>query len=182
MLIPSKSAAPARRGGADASRGLSQHPTALVAPSWSLTMSQPAPENRCEHSDAGGRRSRMPRHGGHPSLCANHARQELLEFQDRQNFARELLGPIKDFQSAAAINHALGRLYVLLGANRINTRQAAVLAYICQLMLQSLHGVNQEVESVSDEEFTESELLRVLDSLTALDPKLGSSKDGPRKS
>jgi hypothetical protein len=145
-------------------------------------MSQPAPENRCQHADTSGRQCRLPRSENHPSLCLNHARQELLQFQSRQDFAPELLGPIQDFQSAAAINHALGRLYVLLGANRINTRQAAVLAYICQLMLQSLSGVRHEIGKVVDYKFAETELYRVIESLPALDPELGSSKDGPKKS
>jgi hypothetical protein len=145
------------------------------APESDLTSSSPPPEPsiaRCEHADAAGRRCRMPRCDTHPSLCQNHAREELLKFQNRENFAPELLGPIKDFQTASAINHALGRIFVLLGANRIHTRQAAVLAYICQLMLQSLDGVKREVGNVVDSDFTEKELFRVIDSLPALDPKL----------
>jgi hypothetical protein len=139
-------------------------------------MLQPPPENRCSHVDAAGRRCRTPRCDNHPSLCLNHARGELLKFQNRQNFAPELLGPIENFQSAAAVNHALGRLFVLLGANRIHTRQAAVLAYICQLMLQSLDGVKREVSDVVDGDFAEKELYRVIDSLPALDPKLATPR------
>lgn len=133
--------------------------------------------SRCSHADAAGRRCRMPRCDSHPSLCSKHARDVALAFKPAEtNLAPELLGPIKDFQTAAAINHALGRLYVLLGANRIHTRQAAVLAYICQLMLQSLHDVKREVGNVVDDDFTEKELFRVIDSLPALDPKLARPK------
>ncbi len=70
---------------------------------------------------------------------------------------------------------------MLLGANRIHTRQAAVLAYICQLMLQSLSGVKDEVRDVVDSDFTEKELYRVIDSLPALDPSLDSSKANKTK-
>jgi hypothetical protein len=48
-------------------------------------------------------------------------------------------------------------------------------------MLQSLSGVSREVRNVVDSDFTESELLRVIQSLPALDPKLGSRKARKRK-
>ena len=98
-----------------------------------------------------------------------------------RNFAPELLGPVKDFQSAAAINHVLGRLLVLCAGNRMPSRNAGIIAYICQLLLQSLPGVKHEVREVVDTDFTEKELFKVIDSLPNLPPNLGSSKAAGRK-
>jgi hypothetical protein len=93
-----------------------------------------------------------------------------------RNFAKELLGPLDDFHTAAGINHALGRLFVLLAANRLPARNAGTLAYVCQLMLQSLPGVKDECSDVLDYDWRKEELFRVIDSLPNLRPSLGSSK------
>lgn len=117
-------------------------------------MSQPAPENRCEHTDLAGRRCRMIRSATHPNLCHWHAVSEerrLLEARERAarispefNVAVQLLGPIQDMRSAAAINHVLGRLVSLLASNQISTSRASVIAYSCNLLLHSLKELRYE--------------------------------------
>lgn len=117
-------------------------------------MSQPPSENRCEHTDYAGRRCRMIRSSTHPNFCHWHAVSEerkLLEARERaartspeHNVTPTLLGPLHDLRSAAAINHVLGRLVLLLGNNSISTRRASVIAYACNLLLHSLKELRYE--------------------------------------
>jgi hypothetical protein len=58
--------------------------------------------------------------------------------------AEELVGPLADFRSAYAINRSLGKLYAIAAENRIPPRNAAILAYIGQLLLQTLTPLRQE--------------------------------------
>jgi hypothetical protein len=74
----------------------------------------------------------------------------------------ELLGPIHDFRSAASINHVLGNLVILLAADRIPTRNAAVLAYACQLLLQSLSEVKSELWDLKDSPEMKAALKQIL--------------------
>lgn len=82
--------------------------------------------------------------------------------------SREILGPIRDFRTAAAINHALGKLLILSASNLVAPRQAAVLAYICQLLLQTLGDVKHEVGLTRDPNDVEKELRRVLKATASL--------------
>jgi len=100
-------------------------------------------DNRCQHISANGRRCRMLRTDDHPALCPQHRRQQLQP--DPKTVAAELLRSIEDFNTATAVNHALGRLFALAAANRIPPRNAAILAYICQLLLNSLPAVEHEI-------------------------------------
>ena len=118
-------------------------------------MSNIASENRCQQISALGRRCRERRSDTHPSLCPRHARHEQDQKDaqgrmddDPQILARDLLGPVHDFRTAASINHVLGKLLVLVTTNRITSRNAAVTAYICQLLLQSLTEVKSELYDV----------------------------------
>lgn len=95
-----------------------------------------------------------------------------------RDFAAELLGPVSDFQTAAAVNHVLGRLLVLLAANRIPPRNAGTIAYVCQLMLQSLPGVRTESREVQTYDSRMEKLDGLFDSLPELRPSLGSWKGG----
>ena len=84
------------------------------------------------------------------------------------NLAKELLGPIEDFQTAASINHALGRLVLLQARNRIPPRNAAVLAYTFQLLLQSLSETKKEVWHARKFPDSEQEIAQVVESLPPL--------------
>ncbi len=102
-------------------------------------------DDRCRYLSADGRRCGLLRSKGHPSLCPQHRRQQLAAQSDAAAVAAELLGAIENFQTAAAVNHALGRLLVLVAGNRIPSRRAATLAYICQLLLTSLPALEHEI-------------------------------------
>ncbi len=103
-----------------------------------------ARDDRCQYTTLDGRRCRMSRLNDHPSLCFDHWQREQ-QLRDAERVANELLGSFDDFKTATAVNHALGKLFALLAKNRIPTRNAAVLAYISQLLLQSLPSVKKEV-------------------------------------
>lgn len=105
-------------------------------------------ENTCSNVTAAGRQCRLPRAADHDSLCQYHAqlrlREHLQKTKAAEVLAADLLGPVKGFRSAAAINLALGRLLMLSVRDRIAPRQAGVLAYICQLLMTSLPQVKKE--------------------------------------
>ncbi len=160
------------------------------------------PQPRCAYTTADGRRCRTLRSADHASLCSRHARKALapsplpLTCPERSrrvtdsghsvptsniqpptsDISSALLGPIEDFRTAASINHALGKLFILLAGNRIAPRQAAVLAYICQLLLQSLSEVKNEVNVAYQYDDVRDELGRVLDATSPL-----RDKDPPSK-
>jgi hypothetical protein len=58
--------------------------------------------------------------------------------------AADILSSIGNFQSAAAINIALGKLFVHQITGRIGRQAALALAYNCQLLLQTLPEVKTE--------------------------------------
>jgi hypothetical protein len=122
------------------------------------------PENRCQYTSPSGRPCRMQRNDVHAALCPHHARQEeKLRNDDPAALAVDLLGPVHDFRSAASINHVLGKLLVLLTTDRIPPRNAAVTAYICQLLLQSLGEVKNELYEVDNGQLHQSpELLKAV--------------------
>lgn len=105
-------------------------------------------ENSCMNLTAAGRQCRLPRAANNDSLCQYHAQKQLQEqLQKKQAaevLAADILGPIRGFRSASAINLALGRLFILSARDRVAPRQAGALAYICQLLLSSLPLVRQE--------------------------------------
>ena len=99
---------------------------------------------RCTFTSRDGRRCRMIRMKEHHSLCLAHWRreQELLE---AERVGHEMLGVNDQFKTANAINDALGKLFALTAKKRVPVRDAAVLAYIGQLLLHSLPAVRQEL-------------------------------------
>ena len=102
-------------------------------------------EARCRHTGADGRRCTMSPAPGGDSLCLPHRQRQQKE-SDAQALAAELLGPFREFKTATAVNHALGKLFSLVARGRIAPRNAAVLAYIGQLLLNSLSAVRREAQ------------------------------------
>jgi hypothetical protein len=88
----------------------------------------------------------MLRAPNHPEFCHHHAQQQLraLERTPVEPLAAEILGPLRDFRSAAAINAALGNMFVLLADGRLDARRAAVLTYVARSMQQTLKRVGWE--------------------------------------
>ena len=131
---------------------------------------RPAPEphpssypTRCEHRNAEGKRCGMLRARFHSSLCAYHAeKQHLRENPLTENLAPELLGSLADLRSAAAVNFTLGKLLILLASKRIPNRDGAVIAYVCQLLLQSVSAVRHEISCTEINKTGEKDLRKVL--------------------
>jgi hypothetical protein len=94
------------------------------------------PHPRCNFQFADGRRCRMLRHP-HLELCLFHNR-ELLQLQSVQEIGAELLALGGNFQDPIALNFVLGKLFAHVATGRMHRRQASTLAYIAQLLLQTL--------------------------------------------
>jgi hypothetical protein len=103
-------------------------------------------DNLCQFPFSDGRTCRMPRWTKHRTLCVFHARaeQQLLAVEQ---VGRQLVSLSGEFKTASDINHALGKLFSLVARNRIARRDAVALAYIGQLLLQSLPQVRTEIKT-----------------------------------
>lgn len=98
----------------------------------------------CQFSFADGRRCRMLRSIGHPSLCLFHARAEQQLLESHQLGAEIAATVSGEFSTATDINFVLGKLFTAVAQNRLPVRNGAVLAFMCQLMLQSLSRLKEE--------------------------------------
>lgn len=84
-------------------------------------------------------------------FCAYHEQRRLQTQSGRETAVAELLGSVSDFSDAASVNRFLGSLVKQVTLKRIPRRDAVTLAYICQLLLNSLGVLNRE-ESLRLEE------------------------------
>jgi hypothetical protein len=94
----------------------------------------------------------MPATDSSASFCSEHAQQEQTHNQtpDPEVLAAELLGEIEDFGTADAVNLFLGNLVKQLARKRIARLDAIALAYLCQLLLNSLTPLRQEEQDEQD--------------------------------
>lgn len=101
--------------------------------------------NLCQFPFADGRRCRMLRQKRHPSLCLFHQRMEqrLLDAEDLGEFISASRSG--HFDTAADVNRVLGNLFKATAKNRLPARNAAILSYLGQLLLQSVPMVRHEV-------------------------------------
>ena len=104
--------------------------------------------HQCEYQNARGQRCHMlidqnhrPATGSaYPTFCAYHAGRlkATIPAVDPEVLAADLLGDIDDFSTPASVNLFLGNLVKQLARKRIARRDAIALAYISQLLLNSL--------------------------------------------
>src|SRR5271163_3551389 len=94
-------------------------------------------KNRCIFQFTDGRRCRMLCHRTTGALCLFHHR-ELLQLQSAAEIGAELLDLGGNFQNPIAINFVLGKLFAHVATGRMHRRDASTLAYIAQLLLQTL--------------------------------------------
>jgi hypothetical protein len=113
----------------------------------------------CRHIDALGRRCRMLVMNATAGLCSYHAQRRLQTQRGSETATAELLACVSDFSDASSVNRFLGNLVKQVALKRIQRRDAVTLAYICQLLLNSLGAINRE-ESLRLEE-SRIEALRV---------------------
>ena len=103
---------------------------------------------RCAHSYPSGRRCRMPVSGLRTGLCANHSRK--LFARQEADLSSSLVGELKKFETFDDINDVLSRLLILTSQDRVSPRRAAVIAYICNLLLRSVPRPNDEPQIIVD--------------------------------
>jgi hypothetical protein len=84
----------------------------------------------------------------------------------------QLFGPLHDVRSATGINYTLGRLLLLKAEGCVGPKDAAVIAYICQLLLQTLPLVEREAASVELQEPAREKLRRTILATSCLLPNL----------
>jgi hypothetical protein len=95
---------------------------------------------RCQHLTPAGRQCRLLASNARSGLCAQHHAEYC------QSTSADLSGPPDErsgrFRSAQGINSLLVDLYCLLAENRVTPRRAAVMAYICSLLLRTLPAMD----------------------------------------
>ncbi|HEY6384783.1 MAG TPA: hypothetical protein VIX91_03785 [Candidatus Acidoferrum sp.] len=121
----------------------------------------------------------MLRAADHDSLCTHHLRQAQSAQPDTEALAAELLGSLNDFSTAAAINQLLGNLVIQLAHKRIVRRDAIAIAYMCQLLLNSLSPLKKELRGDDDkeEEFDHAEFVAARWKTMRSDPGQHHSQD-----
>jgi hypothetical protein len=119
------------------------------------TANQPIPTapsayETCQNVSARGHRCRTPS-ADDSGLCAYHARRRAQPPPDGRTHvsisddtAEELLGNIDDFNTPAAVNLFLGNLVEQVVRRRVTRRDAIALAYLSQLLLNSLSAMSRE--------------------------------------
>ncbi len=148
---------------------------------------------RCHFRDAAGRRCRRDRMHNHPTFCFFHARPEgesdLPPDSPRSagngaapsdSTLEDLLGPLQDYRTAAGVNFTLGRLLLLVADNRISARKAHLIAYICQLLLQSVPAVAKETGAATLDEDEREDLNRAIRATRFLFELPASEEDSPK--
>ena len=122
----------------------------------------PPDQLRCQYRSAADRQCRLLRADTHPSLCAFHAHEEQ-QLLEPERVGAELASLSGEFKTVNDLNHVLGKLFTLKAQNRISARDAAVLAYIAQLLMQSLGGVKDEILLSRGQRAWERILLRAME-------------------
>jgi hypothetical protein len=114
-----------------------------------------------------GRRCRLPVTDEATGLCFRHfeLRNGYGVPPDPEVVADELLGSIEDFSSADSINLFLGNLVKQLARKRIARPDAIALAYIGQLLLNSLPAMEKQFDR---ERYSTPKAARELEIFSAL--------------
>jgi hypothetical protein len=140
------------------------------------------PNQQCQHISPRGQRCRMLRASNKDALCVRHLRQAAASQPDAEAFAAELLGDIEDFATADSVNFFLGNLVRQLARKRIERRDAIALAYICQLLLNSLSPLKKELRGEDGSEDSMSihdAFVAELQSKMRGDPESHNGADSP---
>jgi len=131
-------------------------------------MSSADSDSRCQYKNKRGQRCRMSRAALHDSLCSHHAGFDLKQRehrQPRQKLSAELIGPLDSLSSSAAVNYSLSKLLMLIADRRISPREASVMGYVYQLLLQSTVGVAKERHLAQNWRQTADQLTRIFQSI-----------------
>ena len=106
---------------------------------------------RCHFRYPNGRRCTLPGLLEKSGFCLRHYNRHVaaglpLTFSpgDTEDLSAELLPELSEFDSANPINKYLERLLVLATKGRVTPRRAAVLAYLTNQLLHSVHAMDRE--------------------------------------
>lgn len=106
------------------------------------TSADPLPETAeaelCRHIDARGHRCRMLVMRPEETLCAHHAQRRLQTQSGNEAAVTELLACATHLDDAESVNRFLATLVRQVTLKRVSRSDAVTLAYICQLLLNSL--------------------------------------------
>jgi hypothetical protein len=116
-------------------------------------------DRACLRTFNDGRRCRMLRKPGHPSLCVFHAREEA-QLLETERLAAELSSLSGNLRSGTEINEVLAKVFKALSERRISAREASSFAYLCQLLLQTLPLVKNEIYWIRQDAAAYHNLLR----------------------
>jgi hypothetical protein len=135
-----------------------------------MSLENRSDQHFCQHSGARGRRCRMlvapaPEDSAesHPQFCAYHLAQRKAKaaFPDPETLARELLRGVSQFSDASSVNRFLGNLLRQVARHRIPRRDAIALAYISQLLINTLGPLQKERDDLRDD-LRDAEASRIL--------------------
>ncbi len=130
-------------------------------------------DRQCQFENARGQRCHMlidnhhPGNGtARPTLCAYHADRlrATVPAVEPEVLAADLLGDINDFSTAGSVNLFLGNLVKQLARKRMARRDAIALAYISQLLLNSLPALERALaaeKEAAEEAAEEAEAARI---------------------
>ena len=115
----------------------------------------------CHHINGRGHRCRMVR-APKDELCAHHAQRLSRSGPGHEAIVAELLASIKDFSTAASINTFLGNIARQLVRQRIKRRDAIALAYLSQLLLNSLSAMGREDDREQEAEHEQAQPRQII--------------------
>jgi hypothetical protein len=105
--------------------------------------------SRCQYRTRTGRRCRFRVADPVSPLCFRHfalsAAKGIQFGHHATDLSPELVGQLTEFKSAVDINRVLSNLLLLISRDRIPPRRASVVAYTCNLLLQSLVAIDFEL-------------------------------------
>lgn len=106
---------------------------------------------RCHYRYPNGRRCTLAGLLEKSGFCLRHYNRQVaaglpltLSPSDTEDLSAELLPELSEFDTATPINKYLERLLVLATKGRVTPRRAAVLAYLTNQLLHSVHAMDRE--------------------------------------
>ena len=132
-------------------------------PATTTRTASSATSDRCSHLRADAL------YPGHTTLCHHHLSHQMRGIPDGNSIAADILSSVGNFQSASAINVALGKLFIHQITGRISRQDALALAYTCQLLLQTLKMVKSELRECGYDQWWREETSCILSGPSDLD-------------
>jgi thiamine pyrophosphate-dependent acetolactate synthase large subunit-like protein len=97
--------------------------------------------SRCQFRFANRKRCRLSTRN-YDSFCPSHAKAHQIE-----STATELTANLNKLKSVEELHDFLARLLLLLAQNKISPRRAAVLAYITNQLLRTIHEMQAQADA-----------------------------------